>query len=94
MATLSTIRKHGAALVIVIGIALFAFIAGDAAKVLQPSQNSQVVGQISIFIYSPGIVLCVSRLSRCEAVGADSALNFPTISFLCSLLNGQISCTV
>ena len=47
MATLSTIRKHGAALVIVIGIALFAFIAGDAAKVLQPSQNSQVVGQIN-----------------------------------------------
>lgn len=47
MATLSTIRKHGAALVIVIGIALFAFIAGDAAKVLQPSQNSQVVGEIN-----------------------------------------------
>ena len=47
MATLSTIRKHGAALVIVIGIALFAFIAGDAAKVLQPSQNSQIVGQIN-----------------------------------------------
>ena len=47
MATLSTIRKHGAALVIIIGIALFAFIAGDAAKVLQPSQNSQVVGQIN-----------------------------------------------
>ena len=47
MATLSTIRKHGAFLVIVIGIALFAFIAGDAAKVFQPSQNSQVVGQIN-----------------------------------------------
>lgn len=47
MATLSTIRKHGAALVIVIGIALFAFIAGDAAKVLQPSQNSQNVGIIN-----------------------------------------------
>ena len=47
MATLSTIRKHGAALVIVIGIALFAFIAGDAAKVLQPSQNSQNVGVIN-----------------------------------------------
>ena len=47
MATLQSIRKHGAALVIVIGIALFAFIAGDAAKVLQPGQNSQNVGQIN-----------------------------------------------
>ena len=47
MATLQSIRKHGAALVIIIGIALFAFIAGDAAKVLQPSQNSQNVGQIN-----------------------------------------------
>ena len=46
MATLQSIRKHGAALVIIIGIALFAFIAGDAAKVLQPGQNSQNVGQI------------------------------------------------
>ena len=44
MATLQSIRKHGAALVITIGIALFAFIAGDAAKVFQPSQNSQNVG--------------------------------------------------
>ena len=47
MATLSTIRKHGAALVIIIGIALFAFIAGDAAKVLQPGQNAQNVGIIN-----------------------------------------------
>lgn len=47
MATLQSIRKHGAALVIVIGIALFAFIAGDAAKVLQPGQNSQNVGEIN-----------------------------------------------
>ena len=47
MATLSSIRKHGAALVIIIGIALFAFIAGDAAKVLQPSQNAQNVGIIN-----------------------------------------------
>ena len=47
MATLTSIRKHGAALVIVIGIALFAFIAGDAAKVLQPSQNSQNAGMIN-----------------------------------------------
>lgn len=47
MATLQSIRKHGAALVIVIGIALFAFIAGDAAKVFQPGQNSQNVGNIN-----------------------------------------------
>ena len=47
MATLQSIRKHGAALVIVIGIALFAFIAGDAAQVLQPHQNSQNVGNIN-----------------------------------------------
>ena len=47
MATLQSIRKHGAFLVIIIGLALFAFIAGDAAKVLQPGQNSQTVGQIN-----------------------------------------------
>ena len=47
MATLQSIRKHGAALVIIIGIALFAFIAGDAAKVFQPSQNSQIAGEIN-----------------------------------------------
>ena len=47
MATLQSIRKHGAALVITIGIALFAFIAGDAAKVLQPGQNSQIAGEIN-----------------------------------------------
>lgn len=47
MATLQSIRKHGAALVIVIGIALFAFIAGDAAKVFQPGMNSQNVGEIN-----------------------------------------------
>ena len=47
MATLQSIRKHGAALVIVIGIALFAFIAGDAAKVFQPGLNSQNVGEIN-----------------------------------------------
>ena len=47
MATLQSIRKHGAFLVIIIGIALFAFIAGDAAKVFQPHQNSQNVGVIN-----------------------------------------------
>ena len=34
-------------MVIVIGIALFAFIAGDAAKVFQPGANSQNVGKIN-----------------------------------------------
>jgi len=33
--------------VIIIGLALFAFIAGDAAQVLQPHQNSQNVGEIN-----------------------------------------------
>ena len=47
MATLQSIRKHGAFLVIIIGLALFAFIAGDAAQVLQPHQNSQNVGEIN-----------------------------------------------
>ena len=47
MATLQSIRKHGAALVIIIGIALFAFIAGDAAKVFQPGLNSHNVGEIN-----------------------------------------------
>ena len=47
MATLQSIRKHGAFLVIIIGLALFAFIAGDAAKVLQPHQNSRNVGEIN-----------------------------------------------
>ena len=36
MATLQNIRSKGPLLVIVIGLALFAFIAGDAWKVLQP----------------------------------------------------------
>ena len=47
MATLQSIRKHGAFLVIIIGLALFAFIAGDAAQVLQPHQNAQNVGKIN-----------------------------------------------
>ena len=45
MATLQNIRSKGPLLVIVIGLALFAFIAGDAWKVLQPHQ-SQDVGEI------------------------------------------------
>lgn len=47
MATLQSIRKHSGWLVAIIGLALFAFIAGDAAQVLQPNQNSQNVGEIN-----------------------------------------------
>ena len=47
MATLQTIRSKGALLVVVIGLALFAFIAGDAWKVLQPHQGKQDVGEIN-----------------------------------------------
>lgn len=46
MATLQKIRSKGPLLVIVIGLALFAFIAGDAWKVLQPHQ-SQDVGEVN-----------------------------------------------
>lgn len=46
MATLQNIRSKGPLLVIVIGLALFAFIAGDAWKVLQPHQ-SQGVGEVN-----------------------------------------------
>ena len=47
MATLQNIRSKGPLLVIVIGLALFAFIAGDAWKVLQPHQGKQDVGEIN-----------------------------------------------
>ena len=42
MATLQNIRSKGPLLVIVIGLALFAFIAGDAWKVMQPHQAHDV----------------------------------------------------
>ena len=47
MATLQTIRSKGPLLVIVIGLALFAFIAGDAWKILQPHQGAQNVGKVN-----------------------------------------------
>ena len=47
MATLQTIRSKGPLLVVVIGLALFAFIAGGAWKVLQPHQGKQDVGEIN-----------------------------------------------
>lgn len=46
MATLQNIRSKGPLLVVVIGLALFAFIAGDAWKVLQPHQ-SQDAGEVN-----------------------------------------------
>lgn len=46
MATLQNIRSKGPLLVIVIGLALFAFIAGDAWKVLQP-HRLQDVGEVN-----------------------------------------------
>ena len=47
MATLQKIRSKGPFLVIVIGLALFAFIAGDAWQVLQPHQNQQDAGIVN-----------------------------------------------
>lgn len=47
MATLQKIRSKGPLLVIVIGLALFAFIAGDAWKVFQPHQGKQDVGEVN-----------------------------------------------
>ena len=47
MATLQKIRSKGPLLVIVIGVALFAFIAGDAWKILQPHQGKQDVGVVN-----------------------------------------------
>lgn len=47
MATLQKIRSKGPLLVIVIGLALFALIAGDAWKVLQPHQGKQDVGEVN-----------------------------------------------
>lgn len=46
MATLQKIRSKGPLLVIAVGLALFAFIAGDAWRVLQPHQ-SQDVGEVN-----------------------------------------------
>src|SRR5574344_468233 len=46
MATLQKIRSKGPLLVIVIGLALFAFIAGDAWQVLGPRQST-VAGEVN-----------------------------------------------
>jgi len=47
MATLQKIRNRGPILVAVIGLALFAFVAGDAWKAIQPHQGRQDVGEVN-----------------------------------------------
>ena len=47
MATLQKIRSKGPLLVIAVGLALFAFITGDAWKAIQPHQGRQDVGEIN-----------------------------------------------
>ena len=47
MATLQKIRNSGPLLVAVIGIALFAFVAGDAWKAIQPHQGRQDIGEVN-----------------------------------------------
>jgi len=46
MATLQKIRSKGPLLLIVIGLAMLAFILGDAWKIIKPNQNVQFVGSI------------------------------------------------
>lgn len=47
MATLQKIRSKGPLLVAIIGLALFAFVAGDAWQALQPHTSKQDVGEIN-----------------------------------------------
>lgn len=47
MATLQKLRNMGPMLIIFVGVALFAFIAGDAWRILQPHQGSQTVGSVN-----------------------------------------------
>lgn len=47
MATLGKIRKHGWLLLVVIGVALLAFIVGDGIKAIRPTQNQRFVGEIN-----------------------------------------------
>ena len=46
MATLQKIRSKGPLLLIVIGLAMLAFILGDAWKIIRPNQGVQYVGEI------------------------------------------------
>lgn len=47
MATLGKIRKHGVLLLVVVGIALLAFIIGDGVKAIGPSKNIRNVGEVN-----------------------------------------------
>ena len=47
MATLQKIRSKGPLLLIVIGLAMLAFILGDAWKIIRPTQGIQFVGNIA-----------------------------------------------
>ena len=47
MATLQSIRSKGPLLLIVIGLAMLAFILGDAWKIIRPNQGIQYVGTIA-----------------------------------------------
>ena len=47
MATLQKLRNAGPLLLIFVGIALFAFIAGDALRIFQSPQGAQAVGSIN-----------------------------------------------
>lgn len=74
MATLQKIRSKGPLLVIVIGLALFAFIAGDAWKILQPHQGQQDVGEINgETLSAPEYQKMVDELS--EVIKMSNGLN-------------------
>lgn len=47
MATLQKLRNMGPLLIIIVGLALFAFIAGDAWKIFQPHQGTLSVGSVN-----------------------------------------------
>lgn len=47
MATLQKLRNMGPTLVIFVGVALAAFVLGDAWRILQPHQGSQTVGSVN-----------------------------------------------
>ena len=47
MATLQKLRNMGPTLIIFVGVALAAFVLGDAWRILQPHQGSQTVGSVN-----------------------------------------------
>ena len=46
MAAIGRIRKHGVALMIIIGIALLAFIVGDLTRIMPSITNRNLLGKI------------------------------------------------